>query len=179
MTSQLRRTALPIAISAVFSALIAVSTFITIPLPGGVPVTLQTFAVALAGYCLSVKGSVPAVAVYILLGAAGVPVFSGFQAGPAVLVGKTGGFIVGFLFLAALCSLGGRLEKKALALLPGLAGLALCHLAGVLWFARLTGTGFFAAAAAVSLPFLVKDVLSVAAALLLSLKLRTVLGRIQ
>ena len=179
MTAKLRQTALPVVLTAVFAALIAVSTLITVPLPGGVPVTLQTFAVALTGYCLGVRRSVPAVAVYLLLGAAGVPVFAGFSAGPAVLAGKTGGFLFGFLLLALLCSLGGGLRNRAFAVLCGLAGLALCHLAGVLWFARLTGTGFASAAMAVSVPFLLKDALSVAAAMALSLRLKPVLGRIK
>ena len=177
MHDHLRSATLSIAVSAVFTALIAVSAFLTIPLPSGVPVTLQTLAVALTGYCLGVKRAVPAVLAYILLGVVGAPVFSGFQSGPAVLMGKTGGFILGFLFLVFACALAGEWKNRALQIAAGLAGLLLCHLLGVLWFSFLTGTGFFAAAAAASLPFLLKDALCVAGAMLLSLKLRKATDR--
>ena len=178
MHGNLRSTTLSVAVSAVFTALIAASAFITVPLPSGVPVTLQTLAVALTGYCLGVKRAVPALLAYVLLGLIGAPVFSGFQSGPAVLTGKTGGFIAGFLFLLLACALASGLRGKPLKLLAGEAGLLLCHLPGVLWFSYLTKTGFWAAAAAVSLPFLLKDALCVAGAMLLSLKLCNIIGRI-
>ena len=174
MRSSVRRSTVNIAVTALFTALIAVSAFVTIPLPSGVPVTLQTLAVALTGYCLGVKRAVPALLAYILLGAAGAPVFSGFQSGPAVLAGKTGGFFVGFVFLVVACALGGKCPKKVLQTIVGVLGLLLCHLTGVLWFAHLAKTGFWASVAAVSLPFLLKDVLCVAGAMLLSLRLRRI-----
>ncbi len=177
MKSSLRHSTVNIAVTAVFTALIAVSTFFSFPLPSGVPVTLQTLAVALAGYCLGIKRGVPAVLAYLMLGLVGAPVFSGFNSGVAVLVGKTGGFIVGFISLAAACALAGEIRNKALQIAVGEAGLLLCHLTGVLWFAYLTETGFWAAAVAVSLPFLLKDALCVAGAMLLSLKLKKVIGK--
>lgn len=175
MKSSVRRSTVHIAVTALFTALIAVSAFVTIPLPGGVPVTLQTLAVALTGYCLGVKRAVPALLAYILLGAAGAPVFSGFQSGPAVLVGKTGGFFVGFVFLVVACALGSKCGNKFLQIAVGLLGLLLCHLTGVLWFAHLTGTGVWASAAAASLPFLLKDAVCVVVSMFLSLRLRRAL----
>lgn len=174
MKSSVRQSTVSIAVTALFTALIAVSAFVTIPLPNGVPVTLQTLAVALTGYCLGVKRGVPALLAYILLGAAGAPVFSGFQSGPAVLVGKTGGFFVGFVFLVVACALGRRCENKALQIAVGMLGLLLCHLCGVLWFAHLTGTGFWASVAAVSLPFLLKDAVCIVGAMFLALRLRRI-----
>ena len=175
MKSSVRHSAAYIAVTALFTALIAVSAFVTVPLPGGVPVTLQTFAVALTGYCLGVKRAVPALLAYLLLGVAGAPVFSGFQSGPAVLAGKTGGFLVGFVFLVAACALGSKSEKKTIQIALGLSGLLLCHLTGVLWFAYLTKTGFWPSAAAASLPFLLKDAVCVAGAMFLALRLRRAL----
>lgn len=174
MKSSVRRSSAYIAVTALFTALIAVSAFVTVPLPSGVPVTLQTLAVALTGYCLGVKRGVPALLAYILLGVAGAPVFSGFQSGPAVLVGKTGGFIVGFVFLVVACALSCKSRSRALQFALGVLGLLLCHLCGVLWFWRLTGTGFWASAAAVSLPFLLKDAVCVAGAMLLAIRLRRI-----
>lgn len=85
---------------ALFTALTAVCAQISIPLPGGVPITLQTLAVVLATIVLRFDGVI-AVAAYIVLGLVGVPVFSKFGA-TASLVSPTGGYIVGFLPMAAL-----------------------------------------------------------------------------
>ncbi len=147
-----------------FAALIIVCTHLSIPLPSGVPLTLQTFAVALGGFLLGPVYGTLAVAVYLLLGAAGLPVFSGFAGGIGRFAGPTGGFLWGFLLLACGCGLGGR-RSLPLRFLPGLAGLLLCHLLGALWYARSAGLAFPAAAAAVSLPFLPKDIASLALAL--------------
>ena len=179
MHGNLRQNTLSVAVAAVFTALIAVSACVAIPLPSGVPVTLQTFSVALTGYSLGVRRSVPALLAYLLLGLAGAPVFSGFQSGPAAVMGKTGGFLVGFVLLVFACGMGYGLKNKPLKFLAGAAGLLGCHLLGVLWFSYLTGTGFLAAAAAVSLPFLLKDALCVTGAMFLSLKLCILIGRIQ
>ena len=83
--------------TAVFAAITACLAQITIPMPSGVPITLQTFAVAFAGFFLGAKCGLAAVGIYILLGAAGAPVFSGFTGGAPHLIGLTGGFVWGFL----------------------------------------------------------------------------------
>ena len=88
-----------------FSALIVICTWITVPLPSGVPLTLQTFAVALSGFLLGPAYGTLAAVVFLLLGAAGLPVFSGFTGGVGRFVGPTGGFLWGFLPLAAGCGL--------------------------------------------------------------------------
>ena len=72
-------------LAALFTAVIAVLSQTAIPTPFDVPLTLQTFAVALCGYTLGIKWGVASVAAYILLGAVGVPVFSGFKGGAQVL----------------------------------------------------------------------------------------------
>ncbi|MHA6525411.1 biotin transporter BioY [Tessaracoccus sp. G1721] len=87
---------------AVFAALIAALALTpAIPIGTlGVPITLQTLGVALAGLCLGAWRGAAAVALYLLVGLAGLPVFSGGRAGLAVLVGPTGGYLIGFLFSA-------------------------------------------------------------------------------
>ena len=84
----------------IFVVLIAVCSWISIPLT--VPVTLQTFGVFIAVGLLGGKRGTLAVLVYILMGAIGIPVFSGFTGGIGILAGTTGGYIVGFLFSALL-----------------------------------------------------------------------------
>ena len=85
---------------AVFAVLIAICSWISIPTT--VPFTLQTFAVFLAVGVLGGKRGSLSVLIYILLGAVGIPVFAGFSGGFGVLLGQTGGYIVGFLFSALL-----------------------------------------------------------------------------
>ncbi len=143
-------------VTGVFAALLAVLSQVAIPLPSGVPVTMQTFAVALAGFTLGARRGTLAVLTYLLLGAIGIPVFAGFIGGIGVFAGVTGGFLIGFLALAWLCGLGG----------PWFAGLGLiaCHALGVLWFAVVAGVSPLNAAAISSLPYLLKDAVSVACA---------------
>lgn len=164
-------------ITGMSAAVIAVLAQIALPMPSGVPVTLQTFAIALTGAVLGAKLGTAATGVYILLGAAGVPVFSGFSGGLTVLVGKTGGFIWGFLFLALLCGAGSMVKNKAAGCGLGAIGLAACHLLGILQFQLLMNMGFGESALLVSVPYLIKDVVSVAMAFVLGVQIRKQLLR--
>ncbi len=82
---------------ALFAAIITVCSQITVKLPTAVPVTLQTAGVCMAAALLGPLGGTASVAVYIMLGAFGLPVFSGFSGGIGHIYGPTGGFIMGFL----------------------------------------------------------------------------------
>lgn len=153
---------LDIVLVGVFAAILAILSQISIPLPIGVPITLQTFAVALCGYFLGWKKGFAAVLVYILLAAAGVPVLAGFCGGFSYILGLTGGFIYGFLFMAVLCGL--PLKHKALKIAAGWVGLLLCHLCGILQYSLIAGEGFVNSFLLVSAPFLIKDIASVTVA---------------
>ena len=83
---------------AVFAVLMAVCSWISVPT--AVPFTLQTFAVFMAVGVLGGRRGTMSVALYIILGAVGVPVFAGMTGGIGILTGTTGGYIVGFLFSA-------------------------------------------------------------------------------
>ena len=161
---------------AVFAAIMAVLSQISIPLPTGVPVTLQTFAVALCGYVLGVSMGGLSLAVYLALGAVGLPVFAGFGGGVGAFLGVTGGFLWGFFLMSLLCGLGSRQGRKWLALLWGLAGLVLCDLCGAIQFSLVMSTSLPQAFLVACLPYFVKDVISVvlgyvaAQAILYSLK---------
>ena len=148
----------------VFAAFLAVFSQISIPMPTGVPITLQTFAVALCAYVLGWKLGVLAVTVYLALGAVGLPVFSGFGAGVGTFLNVTGGFLWGFLLMALLCGLGAQMEKPLLAVPLGVLGMFLCHVCGVLQFSALSGNPFWESFLLVSVPYLLKDTLSVALA---------------
>ena len=137
---------------AMFTAVVAVLSQIAIPMPSGVPVTLQTLAVALCGYVLGSKKGAVSLLVYALLGAVGAPVFANFKGGLGAIAGPTGGFIWGFIFMAFLCGL-------------GIAGVLVCHACGAAQFAMIKGNGFWSSALLVSVPYLVKDFVSVIIAL--------------
>lgn len=91
-----------IALIATFAALIAVCSLIAAPVgPAGVPITLQTFAVLLAGLSLGPRRAFLAVALYLAVGLVGMPVFAGGHGGVAVLAGPTAGYLMAFPLAAA------------------------------------------------------------------------------
>ncbi|MFR8549023.1 MAG: biotin transporter BioY [Lachnospiraceae bacterium] len=159
-------------LSGMFVAVLAVLSQLQIPMPSGVPVTLQTFAVALAGYVLGWKFGLVSTAAWILLGAVGAPVFSQFSGGVGVLVGATGGFIWGFPVMAACCGYG-YAKKPVIFAAASLAGLAICHLTGVLQFSAVMGMAPGEAFLLASFPYLVKDVLSLVGAYAVAKAVRT------
>ena len=158
-----------------FAAIIAVLSQIAVPLPTKVPVTLQTFAIALAGYFLGLKGGTLSALIYVILGAVGLPVFSGWSGGLGIITGFTGGFIYGFIPMAALCGLGAKfcsdkVSGKIIAVILGIAGLACTHLFGAVQYAVLSNISLGKSLALVSVPFLLKDIISVAVAYLISIE---------
>lgn len=166
-----------IALIALFAALIAVCSWVSIPLT--VPITLQTFAVFTAVGTLGMKKGTLSVLVYILLGAVGVPVFSGFRAGASVLIGTTGGYIVGFILSALLCGyIIDKLPEKLWAIILAMAaGLVVCYAFGTVWYiiayARNAGTiGIGSVLMACVIPFILPDALKIAAAAIISQRIK-------
>lgn len=158
-----------------FTAVLGVLSILKIPMPSGVPITLQTFAVALCGYVLGAKRGTASTVIYVLLGAVGVPIFAGMSAGPAVLFGYTGGFIWGFIFMTLLCGVGIRWKNPVAAVLMGILGLAVCHLLGVIQYAVVAKTTLWGSFLLVSVPYLLKDVISVVGAYVVALAVRRAL----
>lgn len=116
------------------AALIAACAWITIPLT--VPITLQTMGVCLIAALFGTKRGTISTLIYIVLGAIGVPVFSGFKAGIGVLLGSTGGYIVGFIFTALIVGLVSDKTNNIFALIGSMiAGILVCYAFGTAWFA--------------------------------------------
>ncbi|WP_144018662.1 biotin transporter BioY [Demequina sp. NBRC 110051] len=159
-----------IALIAVFAAFIAASTLVPeITLAFGVPFSLQTLAVVLAGLCLGPWRGMAAVVLYILVGFAGAPVFANLSAGLGVLAGPTGGFLLGFIPAAGLVGAltmaarrRGRLGYPTL-LLAGLASIPVTYAVGIPWLSVRTGLSLADATVAMA-PFMVGDVVKVAIA---------------
>lgn len=160
-------------LTGMMTAVTAVLSQIQFPLPSGIPVTLQTFAVALTSCVLGWKMGAASVGIYILLGILGVPVFAGFNSGAAVIVGLTGGYIWGFLIMALFCGLAYTQKNPVLAALLSLLGLAGCHIPGVVQFACLTNRSMTEAFLLASAPYLAKDIASIAAAYFAARAVRT------
>lgn len=160
-----------------FAAILSILSQISIPMPSGMPITLQTFAVALTGYVLAWKRGTASTLIYILLGAVGVPVFSGLRGGVQVLAGHTGGFIWGFVFMAILCGIGIMQENKTVGVMIGFIGLAICHLLGVIQFAVVMEMDFLKSFLLASAPYLIKDAVSVILAYILGYRIRKSLIR--
>lgn len=126
-----------ITLIALFVALTVVCAWISIPLPPPlVPFTLQTFAIFTTLGILGLKNGLTAIIVYSLLGAVGLPVFAGMKGGLGVLLGTTGGYIIGFIFTALSV---GLITKRFGRSIPVLAismviGLILCYAFGTAWF---------------------------------------------
>ena len=165
---------LDMAYIALFAVLMAVCAWITVPLPKPlVQFTLQTFAMFMALTTLGGRRGLYAMVVYLLLGAVGVPVFSGFRGGLGVLLDTTGGYIIGFAAAALVywlltAKLGDSLPVKIAACVLGLG-----YAFGTAWFlvlyARTTGPiGVTTALSWCVLPYIVPDLLKLALAVVLS-----------
>ena len=164
---------LDLAYTALFAVLIAVCAWVSIPVPKPlVPFTMQTFAVFASMMCLGGRRGFYSVAVYLLLGAAGVPVFSGFRGGLGVLLDTTGGYLLGFVALAlAYWLLTARFgDAPPVRIAACAAGLAVCYAFGTAWF-------FFLYASEIRVwdalcwcvfPFLLPDAVKLSLAALLS-----------
>jgi biotin transport system substrate-specific component len=164
-----------IAYTGMFAAIIAVMSQLAIPMPSGVPATLQTLAIALTGLMLGMKAGTLSVGLYITIGALGLPVFSAFRSGLGTLLGVTGGFIFGFIPFVLLCALSRNIKTRIAAIAICIAGLLLCHLSGIIQFMIVTGTTFTQTALTVSIPYLIKDIVSCILAYIISLQLKKVI----
>lgn len=162
---------------AVFAAVIAVVSQISIPMPLGVPMTLQTLIIPIAGIVLGTKCGTAAVTVYILIGAVGMPVFAGFKGGVGALFGMTGGFIISFIFMALAAGIGFQKGKK-ITLWAGLViGAVINYAFGTVWFSIVTGATLVDGFTACVLPFIPTAVIKIILAGILGPALRKALVR--
>ena len=160
-------------LSALLCALLAVLSQIQIPLPP-VPVSLSLLAVHLCGALLGSRRGAAAVGCYVALGAVGLPVYAGFSGGVSVLFGPTGGFLFGYIPCAFVVGmLSGRLGFTRRNLMLSMAvGTLLCYGMGMVWFSLSTGTGLIASLGSCVLPFIPGDLIKIALAATLSLRLQ-------
>ena len=118
---------------------------LSIPLPfSPVPISLTNFAIFLAIFVLGMKNGTISFIIYLLLGAVGVPVFSSFRGGLQVLAGPTGGYLIGFIFLALIMGFAlDHFDRKLLPTIIGMIiGMVVCSAFGTVWLAKLLSLSF-------------------------------------
>ena len=161
-----------ITIVAVMAALLCVAGPLTVSI-GPIPLSLATFVVYMAGAVLGAKRGTLAVAVYLLLGLVGLPVFSGFTGGLQKLIGVTGGYLVGYLPCALITGLAVIPDSPEVGpcwRLPAFMalGTVVLYIIGTAWFMIQTKNSLGAALGLCVLPFLPGDAVKIAAVALIT-----------
>jgi biotin transport system substrate-specific component len=155
-------------LASLFSALLSLCSWICIPV-SDIGITLQTFGISLALLLLGGKWGTVSIGIYLLLGAAGLPVFSGFRGGIGALMHVTGGFLWGFLVAGGLYWL---LEKRLPLWLNLLIVTAVCYLCGGVWYAVAFGGDFWTVLMVCVVPYLLPDGCKYALAVFLAPRLK-------
>lgn len=163
-----------------FIALMAAVTCVLAPLSisipfSPVPISLTNLVVYFSIYILGMKRGTLSYLVYLLIGLVGIPVFSGFTGGPAKLLGPTGGYLIGFIFMAMICGyfIDKWSNKWYLCFLGMILGTALCYLFGTVWLAYQAEMSFSAALAAGVIPFVPGDLIKIIIAMLIAPQIST------
>lgn len=163
------------ALIGLMTALLCIMAPISILLPfSPIPLSLGTLAVYFGVLLLGMKQSLISVAVYLLLGLVGLPVFSGFSGGAGKLFGPTGGYLVGYIFLALIT--GFFIDKfpnrKLICMVGMLLGTVACYLFGTLWLSYQSAMSFSQALLSAVVPFLPGDALKLVVAMLVGFQVR-------
>ena len=180
--SSQRRRLKEMTVIGLMTAVICIAAPFSIPIPvSPVPLSLTNFVIFIAVYVLGPKSGTISVLLYLILGAAGLPVFSGFGGGLGKIAGPTGGYLIGFIFLALIQGLFLTLfPKKNLAAIFGMVlGMAVCYAFGTAWLAWQMGQSFAASLGIGVLPYLPGDTVKIIAAAIIGPKLRAAAEKIK
>lgn len=153
------------------AALMGVFSQLAIPLPT-VPLTLQVFGAVLIAILLESKLATLTMLIYTLVGAIGIPVFANFGRGLNVIIGPTGGYIIGFIVLAFITGKAAEKKNKVLLIAGTYLGLALEYAVGTLQLKYVLGLSFQEAMMAGVYPFILKDLLLTGVAILVALQIK-------
>lgn len=168
------------ALIGVMTAVTCVLGPLTIPLPiSPVPISFTNLAIYLSIYVLGAKAGTVSYLIYLLLGFAGLPIFSGFTGGIGKLAGPTGGYLVGFIFMAAIAGWAiDRFPGKYAVHAAGLAvGTVISYAFGTAWLSGQLGLTFTAGLGVGVLPYIPGDVVKIIFSLLIGPRLRKELRR--
>lgn len=162
---------------AIMAAVTAIMAQISIPMPLGVPMTMQTFAVTLAGVILGAKRGAISMIVYVLLGAVGAPVYAGFSGGFQNLIGPTGGFLLSFPIMAYLIGMGIQMrKKKGMFILFLFLGTVSNYVVGVSMYCLVMQSSVLTGITACVVPFIPTAIIKAIVASVLGIQIRDRLG---
>ncbi len=168
---------------ALFAAILCVLAPISVPI-GPVPISLTNLLIYVFCYILGWKKGTISYIVYLLIGLAGLPVFSGFEGGIGKLAGPTGGYLIGFIFMTVICGIVVEYFEKStvphriIHFVGMVLATALVYTFGTVWFCFSTGTGAVAAMAICVLPFIPGDLIKMAVAVVVGPTLKSQLQKI-
>lgn len=159
-----------------FAAVMAVLSVITIPI-GTIPITLGVFAVFLTALMLPARQAVYTTLIYILLGAVGLPVFSGMRGGFSVLVGATGGYIWSYPIMALIIGMEAREKTVPRQILVCMIAVLVCYLLGTVQYHFISERPLSELFMICAVPFIPFDLVKAIAAVFLSRQLQKRLNR--
>ena len=165
-----------------FAALISIGAYIAIPIPGTpVPIVLQNMFIIMAGFVLGPWWGLAAVLLYLMLGAIGLPVFSGGTGGLVRFAGPTGGYLIGYIPAIIVFGLASKFKRQKwyLNAVAGLVGMAIVYALGVAWLKLSLAINWTKALATGALPFIPGDVAKIAIASALAPQVSKVLRHIE
>ncbi len=172
-TEKRKITTQQMALVAIMTALTCILAPFSLPI-GPVPISLTNLVIYFSLYLLGWKLGTLSYVIYLLIGLVGVPVFSGFTAGPAKLFGPTGGYLIGFIPMAIIAGIviDKYTEKWLLCLLAMIIGTIVCYALGTTWLAYEAKMDMMAALWAGVIPFIPGDLVKMALAILIAPKIR-------
>ncbi|MGX7024286.1 biotin transporter BioY [Vagococcus hydrophili] len=156
-----------------FTALTIVMSQISIPMPYGVPMTMQTFIIPLIALLLGKKEGTLVAIIYIILGMVGLPVFAGFTGGLGIVLGPTGGFILSFPIMAFCAGMASQKTSKVSIILWLATGFVLNFAIGMVYFSMMTSNSLEVAFTACVLPFIPTSIIKIGLIIVLEKKLRS------
>lgn len=162
------------AVIGVMAAVICILGPLSIPI-GVVPISFTNLAIYFALYTLGVKKGTISYIIYMFIGFVGIPVFSNFASGPQKLLGPTGGYIIGFIFMALIAGffIDNFANKWYLCLIGMVLGTAVCYVIGTIWLSYQANMSISAALAAGVIPFIPGDLAKILIAAFIGPQIRT------
>lgn len=171
-----------IILTAMFAVIIAVCSWISIPT--AIPFTMQTFGVYFTLNYLGGKLGTVSVCIYLLLGILGIPVYGNFTSGIGIIMGSTGGYMIGWIISGLVMwllekTIGTKMWAQTVSMCIGL---AVCYAIGTLWFAAFyaketAAIGLKTALMWCVVSFVIPDLIKITMALLLSMRLEKIVGK--
>lgn len=156
-----------------WAAIISIMAQLTIPMPKGVPMTMQTFGITITAVALGAKKGGLATLIYVLLGMIGLPVFAGFSGGIGNVVGPTGGFILSFPIMAFVIGLGSNGKNKIFFVTMLVIGTLINYILGVIGFCGVTGSSIMDGIMACVIPFIPTTIIKAIVGSVIGLQIKT------